>query len=681
MKRLIVFIVLFCVGSVGGWVIMCAFFNATIYARSGEAIPFSIIFFLRSENVSEERLLLMALMVGLFLSIKYLMSDTKKIKNIKGSSRWAKYSEIKKGLTAIKENSVESAKQTGAILARRGSTIYVDTTTTHTLGVGSTRSGKTQIYILPMIKLMLSGKDKPSIVVNDPKGEILEYMYQIAVDNGYNVKVLNLRNTNKSDNWNPLQFIIDIYRRARRTDGDMSLLNDFIDTMCETLTRNDKSDPIWPSSAKSLLTALILYLLETGYDNNSLDKVNMASVYQFFIEYGEDEVVVKNGAAVSTNKLDTIFKNLPAGSPAKAAYATSRFAQGEMRSSIFATLADNIKLFGRDEGIMNMTSGSDINFDELDNEQPCIIFMIIPDDRPNRHVIASMFVNQCYSSLVDHLSQIRKDKLQRRVHFVLDEFANMVTIPEMSGKLTVSAGRNILFHLFIQDLAMLEAKYNKDAKTIRSNCGNQVYIYAIDYDTNAYYSKLFGMKTQEYKTYSGKAMDSASQHIDSKELSSADELSLTPIGEIIVKRQRMYPIKSKMKLFYKSNPSKIPIDDIPIAQNRRKYTDWVFPFKFIDKKIEQQQQDGNGAPSAEQLGKAFRPAPPAPPQQDEQRKSPIIMAIQSANEISDGEFANCLSEGEYDECLTLLRRYKISRSLPDETISILMDYINSIGNI
>ena len=42
-------------------------------------------------------------------------------------------------------------------------------------------------------------------------------------------------------------------------------------------------------------------------------------------------------------------------------------------------------------------------------------------------------------------------KLEKRVHFILDEFGNMAKIPNFDGKMTVARSRNILFHLYLQD--------------------------------------------------------------------------------------------------------------------------------------------------------------------------------------------------------------------------------------
>ena len=438
---------------------------------------------------------IVAMVICIRLEQKYQIKHSQD--ELYGTSRWSDIKDIKKEFFKIPERSLSSADKSGIPLAYIDGCYYIDATTTHSLIIGTTRSGKTQTFVLPFINLLASCQNidtKQSMVINDPKGEILENTYAILKQNGYKVVVLNLRDTDRTNCWNPLSFIVDEYVYAKENHTDMSKVNDYIDTMANTLTYNPDTDPIWPSSAKSLLKAMILYLLDLGYENNCLDKVNMYSVYQLFIEYGgDDETKIVNGAQVTVNKLDQLFKSLPVGSPAKAAYATSKFASGDMRSSIFATLADNISIFGSDEGIASLTAGNDIRFDDLvDNEQPTAIFMVVPDDRPTRHVIASLFINQCYTAMVEYLNRNRIQALPRRVNFILDEFCNMVRIPGMDNKITVSAGRNILFHLFVQDLSQLDIKYKNEAKVIRTSCGNLIYIYSMDPDTNEFISRTLG---------------------------------------------------------------------------------------------------------------------------------------------------------------------------------------------
>lgn len=182
------------------------------------------------------------------------------------------------------------------------------------------------------------------------------------------------------------------------------------------------------------------------------------------------------------------------------------------------------------------------------------MIMIVPDEKKSRHVIASLFVNQCYNALVDYANKFIGQKLPQRVHFILDEFGNMVNIPDMDTKITVGAGRNLLFDLFVQDLNQLDTKYNNAAKTIRSNTGNLVYINSLDVDTNKYFSSALGDRTIEYTTYSGDLHSFLSHQagsVDSVPLIRPEDLSELPFGTAITKRQRCYPIKTVFDPFYR----------------------------------------------------------------------------------------------------------------------------------
>ncbi len=405
-------------------------------------------------------------------------------KNIKGRERFMNEKELDDLLYSFPINNMESAEKSGIILALQDGRYYVDAETIHSLIIGTTRSGKGQTFVLPMVRHIALSKAKHSMVLNDPKGEILENSYDMLVNNGYEVRVINLRDTDKSSLWNPLQDIIDLYKQACDTatrlnrKPELSECIKQVQSLASVFTANDQSDPIWPGSAKSLLVAMILFLLDQGYKNGHLENVSMYSVYMMFIAFGtENEVQSVNGAKKEINALDSLFQALPIGSPAKSAYATSRFSSGDTRSSIFTTLSQNIDIFGSDTGISKLTSGNQIKFQELANpDKPMAIFMVVPDEDPSRHVIASLFINQCYNALVQYSSTFTGQKLPQRVQFILDEFGNMVQIPVMDTKITVGAGRNLLFNLFVQDLNQLDTKYDNAAKTIRSNCGNMIYI-------------------------------------------------------------------------------------------------------------------------------------------------------------------------------------------------------------
>ena len=538
------------------------------------------------------QIMICTLLAGLLTyKLKNLKNETNE--TAKGDARWMNNKDLKKLIKSgqiceIDERYLTEAEKSGIILAKKKNTLYVDITTTHSIIIGTTRSGKTQTFVLPILREMVLSKQKPSIVLNDPKGEVLEKTYSLFEENGYKVVVLNLKDTNISSLWSPLQIIIDEYVKIRKAESDdFSSLNPKISSLALLFTENTKSDPIWPKSAQSLLESILLLLLEIAYDNDCLDKLNMYSLYTIFAEFGgHDAYFNKNGQQVKVNALEQLFSNLPAGSPIKNAYTTAKFAEGEMLSSMLSTLASNIEIFGRDTGIQKLTSGNEINFDDLINpEKPCAIFMVIPDNNPARHEIASLFIDQCYNHLVERSEEFKDKKLPVTVHFFLDEFGNMVRIPGMDNKITVSAGRNILFELVLQDLNQLDNKYNSISKTIRGNCGNFFYINSLDDDTNKYFSSLLDNKTQKYETYSGDLSDWVLSHknvnIDSRPLLSAGQLSRLEMGDIVLRRQRCYPIKSKFPFFYEFNVKETNLNDIPINHSDVKLKDILFPIDLL----------------------------------------------------------------------------------------------------
>ena len=212
--------------------------------------------------------------------------------------------------------------------------------------------------------------------------------------------------------------------------------------------------------------------------------------------------------------------------------------------------------------------------------------MLIPDNENSRYVLSTLFVNQCYDELVEYADEFKSQKLPQRVHFILDEFGNMVPIPGMDTKITVGAGRNLLFDLFIQDFNQLDTKYSNAAKTIRSNCGNLVYINSLDDDTNKYFSSVLGNKTVEYTTYSGNLhtwLDHQSRAVDGQPLATSDELANMAPGMAITKRQRSYPMITQFEFYYKlglpSNSTREIADKMELID--RPLEDTIYPLDEI----------------------------------------------------------------------------------------------------
>lgn len=568
-------------------------------------MSFKLSYLYYCENFDYKMIIVMS--AGLSMFICYRLDQLWLIKHankgLKGDARWATEKDLMKykDLYCIEdEEHLEEAEKSGIIIAKYNERLYCDAGTSHSLVIGTTRSGKGQTFVLPKLRAIAMSKAKHSLVINDAKGELCEYMYQTLIENGYKVVILNLADTNHSSLWDPLFNIKREYTKQMDSgDPDLSETSDLVAALTLAFTENPKSDPIWPESAQALFTAIVFYLLEDAYYSDkqvtdgttpNMDRVTLYSAYQFFITFGTiNRVKEVNGAKKYVNAMEELFEQLPIGNPARSAYATTKFASGEMLSSIEGTLSSNLKIFGSDQGIAKLTSGNQIDFKDLLNpDKPCAIFMIVPDEKPTRHGIASLFITQCCEYLVSEARQYQDNHLPQRVIFELDEFGNMVRIPNMDNKATVCAGRNILFSLYCQDLNQLDSKYGDTAKTIRSNCTNVIYIMSNDRDTNEYMSALLGSETIEYKTYSGNLrdwLDHQNVNVDSRPLMSGEQLSRLDEGMAITKRMRCFPIKTKLDYFYKLGVKRTPLADIQLDFVDVKLDEMIYDFAPIGRKI------------------------------------------------------------------------------------------------
>ena len=110
---------------------------------------------------------------------------------------------------------------------------------TNVLVVGGSGAGKTRGYCVPNI-LEAAGRDENappcSLVVTDPKSEVLRKTGALLIARGYEVRVLDLTSPAASFCYNPLRYI--------QSDKDALRM---IDTLIQATTPSDSksSDPFW----------------------------------------------------------------------------------------------------------------------------------------------------------------------------------------------------------------------------------------------------------------------------------------------------------------------------------------------------------------------------------------------------------------------------------------------------
>ncbi|QQK77837.1 type IV secretory system conjugative DNA transfer family protein [Salicibibacter cibarius] len=259
----------------------------------------------------------------------------------KGSQRFATKQEVAKQYKKIPEKEKTYNGKGGGVIAHKGHSLYIDDDAVHNLVIGTTRSGKGQLYVDPTIDAYSRAKQKPSMILNDMKGELFVRFKEILEQRGFDVLALNMMNPMQSMSYNPLQLIKDAYK-----EGNFSVA----ETLCESLTHMlyynpHVKDPMWQNSAMSLVNAMILAITEDCIQNGEEEKITLYTVSNMLSELGSKQIPHPLDPEATVNALDQYFQDLPQESVAKMQYATSNFAKGNTRSGIFTTAMAELRRF------------------------------------------------------------------------------------------------------------------------------------------------------------------------------------------------------------------------------------------------------------------------------------------------------------------------------------------------
>ena len=438
-------------------------------------------------------------------------------KKSKGFSRWAKKDEMKKVLKREMAPSHEF-KAAGIPLITDGNELWVDDGEAHSLILGTTGSGKTRRLVEPMIYIL--GKKGESMIITDPKGELYEGTSSFLKDRGYKIVVINLRDPQKGNAWNPLHLPYQLYQQGN-PDKATELLDDLaINILYDESSKN--ADPFWEKTSADYFAGLALGLFE----DTDEDKINLNSI-NLMTTVGEDRC----GASTY------IKEYFGLKDPSKPAYinaASTINAPSETKGSILSVFKQKIKLFSSKQNLSEMLSYSDFDLKDIGREKTAV-FIVIQDEKKTYHSLATIFVKQCYETLIDVAHQ-SGGKLPIRTNFILDEFANMPPLKDVTTMITAARSRQIRFNLIIQNFAQLYEVYGEqNGETIKGNCANLIYLLSKELKALEEVSKLCG----EVEV-SGKDAKQAT-----KPLISVSDLQRLKMGDIIVVKDRRYPFKTK----------------------------------------------------------------------------------------------------------------------------------------
>ncbi len=374
---------------------------------------------------------------------------------------------------------------------------------------GGSGAGKTRFFGKPNV--MQCGNS--SYVILDPKAEILRDTGNLLKEKGYEVKVLDLINMEKSHCYNPFKYL--------QSDNDVQRLvtNIFKST---TPKGSQSQDPFWDTAASMLLLALIFYLKYEAPQEEQNFQMVMEMLRAGDIDEEQENI---------PSPLDILFDRLEYQNHNHLAvkyYRNYRSGSAKTLKSIQITLVARLEKFNL-ESLANLTK-----FDELDlpslGEKKTALFAVIPDNDTSFNFLVSVLYTQLFQQLFYIADHKYGGSLPIHVHFVMDEFAN-VSLPDDFDKiLSVMRSRSVSVSIILQNLAQLKALFEKQWESIVGNCDTFLYLGGNEQSTHKYVSELLGKETIDLDTYgksSGRSGSySTNYQITGRELMTADEVRL-----------------------------------------------------------------------------------------------------------------------------------------------------------
>lgn len=379
-------------------------------------------------------------------------------------NRWAYEDEFKENLLCHKMLD-DNLNESGVPLYAENNTVYVDAKDSHTLIFGNTGSKKTRNFCIPSVYTI--GSAGESMVISDPKGEIYNNTSGFLKAQGYDVMVINLRQPDFGIHWNPLTVPYRLYKNGCK-DKACEMVSDFCNQLKE-IVHSDK-EPYWENSAADVLMGILIMIFECAENEN---QVNLKSVAEFRSYVNPEDDRSKSGPGLFWELLETF----PQDSIIR--YKLNTIASIKSSEKTFACIMSMIDTmlgqFLLQENVLEMLSVSDLDYDKFLSRKS-VLYIIMPDEKSTFHFLVSAFVKQFYEYMIYSAQIDYKGCLPVRVNFILDEFANISRIKDMSSMISAARSRNIRFLLIVQSRQQLFSLYQNDADTIRSNCRNWIFL-------------------------------------------------------------------------------------------------------------------------------------------------------------------------------------------------------------
>ena len=357
---------------------------------------------------------------------------------------------------------------------------------TNVLVIGGSGAGKSRSYAIPNVLQCTTGPDGGcSVIVADPKSEILRKTGNALIAAGYEVRVFDLLSPDTSFCYNPLAYV--------RDDKDVLRL---IETLIQSTTPpgSKSTDPFWTKSETALLQALVLYLIHEA----PKDEQNFAMVMEMLAA-----AEVREEDEDFESPLDILFERLEMRDPESIAvkqYHIFKMGAGKTLKSILISVGVRLSAFNLPQ-IARLTYTDDLHLEEM-GEKKVALFCCLPDSDKSLNYLVGMIYGQLIQTLYYVADRKYKGRLPVPVHLLIDEAPN-IALPtdNFLPWLSTMRSRNIFCSYIAQNMAQLKALFKEQWESLVGLCDEFLYLGGNEKETHKYVSELMGKETLDTNTY------------------------------------------------------------------------------------------------------------------------------------------------------------------------------------
>lgn len=255
---------------------------------------------------------------------------------------------------------------------------------------GKINSGKTTSFLFNEVEKSI--KLGENLLIIDEKEEYINSFWQKMIENNYKIYVLNLKDGNYSNTYNPLLIPYNMYK-----SGNKDKAVKMIEEIGLEIFKDDVAfcDPFWNNCATSYFLSLVLILFKEG----NVDEINLGSI-QTMLNKGEV-------AFDDTTVIKKYFEKLDVMDPIYVSGSITVYSPYDTRGSIISVMKQKLNKFCLREMILNNLCGNEIDLCNLGKKTA--IFIIGDEDinsLGNILVNELLYIDEKFTFILDNIDNI-----------------------------------------------------------------------------------------------------------------------------------------------------------------------------------------------------------------------------------------------------------------------------------